>query len=140
MWGKEELEIPKRMFIAKELAGLLGALAHPHRIRVIEELRDRELDVNSLQKILGISHSSVSQNLSILRAHRLVQERRDGRRVIYSLRQAALAPWLLGALDFLEADAAYSEEVRGAVSTVREMWSGNPEESPEEGAAEATAR
>jgi DNA-binding transcriptional ArsR family regulator len=108
--------------VAKELANLLGALAHPHRIHIIEELRQRELDVNSLQQILGISHSGVSQNLAILRAHRMVQERRDGRRVIYSLTQPLLADWLLGGLQFLEGELSMVEQVRGAVETVRSQW------------------
>lgn len=32
----------------KELPELPGVLAHPNRIRIIEELRDGERDVNSL--------------------------------------------------------------------------------------------
>jgi DNA-binding transcriptional ArsR family regulator len=108
--------------IAKELANLLGALSHPHRVRIIEELRATEMDVNSLQRILGISHSSVSQNLAILRGHRLVQERREGRRAIYSLTQSGLADWLLGGLAFLENGIAYGDKVRVAVESVRAMW------------------
>lgn len=118
--------IPQRALIAKELAGLLGALAHPHRVRIVEELRTIEMDVNSLQQILGISHSSVSQNLAVLRAHRLVQERREGRRVIYSLTHASLAEWLLNGLAFLETGIAYGDKVRGAVETVRAIWSAPP--------------
>ena len=112
--------IPARALVSKELANLLNALSHPHRIRIIEELRGRELDVNSLQSILGISHSAVSQNLAILRSHRLVHERREGRRVIYSLSDNALAEWLTAGLRFLEADLG---DVRSAVATVRTMWS-----------------
>ncbi|MDX2154250.1 MAG: metalloregulator ArsR/SmtB family transcription factor [Bryobacteraceae bacterium] len=115
--------IPTRVFVTKELAKLLGVLAHPHRIRIIEELRNREMDVNSLQQILAISHSSVSQNLSVLRSHRLVQERRAGRHVIYSLCQPKLAGWLLEGLQFLEGELALQGEMREAVETARQMWS-----------------
>jgi DNA-binding transcriptional ArsR family regulator len=114
--------MPGRLVVAKELANLLGALSHPHRIRIIEELNGRELDVNSLQQILGISHSSVSQNLSVLRAHRLVQERREGRHVIYRLAQPALASWLTRALDFIEGEIAKTDEMRGALASVRTLW------------------
>ncbi|MSQ97144.1 MAG: ArsR family transcriptional regulator [Gemmataceae bacterium] len=79
--------MPHRNLVAKELAGFLGVLSHPHRIHIIEELRDGERDVNSLQAALGISHSGVSQHLMLLRAHRLVNERRQGRRVFYHLLQ-----------------------------------------------------
>jgi DNA-binding transcriptional ArsR family regulator len=117
--------------VARELANFLGALSHPHRIHIIEELRARELDVNSLQQILGISHSGVSQNLAVLRAHRLVLERREGRRVIYSLTQPLLADWLLGGLQFLEGEVALIEQMRGAVETARSAWQGEKTEEPQ---------
>jgi predicted transcriptional regulator len=77
----------------------LEAFSHAHRIRISAELRGRELDVNALQPILGISHAGVSQNLSVPRARRLVQERRAGRRVIDSLARQELAEWIPSAPD-----------------------------------------
>lgn len=118
----EEVDIPGRAVVLKELANLLGALSHPHRIRIVEELSGGEMDVNSLQQLLGISHSSVSQNLSVLRSHRLVQERREGRRVIYKLREPKLASWLVEGLDFIEGEHSVGEEIRSAVESVRLMW------------------
>src|SRR5690349_16992863 len=79
--------VPHRVLVTRELAELLAALGHPHRIRIIEELRDGECDVKTLQDSLGISHSGVSQHLMVLRAHRVVCERRQGRHVFYRLRQ-----------------------------------------------------
>ena len=117
--------MPARVHIAKELANLLHALSHPHRVRIVEELRDRELDVNSIQQILGISHSSVSQNLSVLRSQRLVRERREGRRVIYSLAAPALAAWLVDGLQFLESHVTETEKLRTEVEIVRDIW-GSP--------------
>jgi DNA-binding transcriptional ArsR family regulator len=108
--------------VAKELAKLLGALAHPHRIRIVEELRAGELDVNSLQRALGISHSSVSQNLAVLRAQRVVKERKEGRHVFYSLAHPGLAAWLMESLQFLERGLDRSDEVRGALASVRGIW------------------
>ena len=101
---------------------MLGALAHPHRLRIVMELREHELDVNSIQQVLAISHSAVSQNLAILRAHRLVHERRDGRRVIYSLTNPALAAWLLQGLAYLEGGISHTEQVRDAVESVNKLW------------------
>src|SRR5260370_39295740 len=84
--------MPEPFLVTKELADLLGVLAHPHRIRIIEELREAERDVNTLQAALGISHSGVSQHLSVLRAHRLVAERRGGGHGFYHLREAKAGP------------------------------------------------
>lgn len=101
---------------------MLGALSHPHRIRIVEELRSAELDVNSIQQILGISHSAVSQNLAVLRAHRLVRERREGRRVFYSLTHPALAVWLVDGISFLSSGVEESEQMREAAQAVKAMW------------------
>lgn len=116
--------MPHRALVTKELAALFGVLSHPHRIRIVEELRDGEHDVNSLQLALGISHSGVSQHLMILRAHRLVSERRDGRRVFYQLRQPEIAAWLLEATQFLEGGAAEANELRKAIDKTRRQWAG----------------
>jgi DNA-binding transcriptional ArsR family regulator len=114
--------MPHRKVALREFAELLGAFAHPHRTRIIIELRAGERDVNSLQETLGISHSGVSQNLSVLRSHRIVRERREGRHVFYSLTNPALADWLIRGLDFLEAEYTHSEEVKGALDAVRSDW------------------
>lgn len=116
--------MPHRALVAKELADFLGVLSHPHRIRIIEELRDGEHDVNSLQAALGISHSGVSQHLMVLRAQRLVSERRQGRRVFYQLRQPEMARWLMEATRFLEQGTAAADELRKAIGKTRKQWPG----------------
>jgi len=115
--------MPHRALVAKELADFLGVLSHPHRIRIIEELRDGEHDVNTLQQALRISHSGVSQHLMLLRANRLVAERRDGRRVFYHLRQPEIASWLLQATQYLEQGTAQANELRKAIGKTRKEWS-----------------
>src|ERR1051325_9162672 len=113
--------MPHRVLVTRELAELLAVLVHPHRIRIIEELREGEYDVKSLQDSLGISHSGVSQHLMVLRAHRIVCERRQGRHVFYRLRQPGMASWLLDATEFLgqESDVL---ELRDAIRKARRAW------------------
>lgn len=117
--------MPHRALVAKELADLFGVLSHPHRIRIVEELRSGEHDVNSLQHALGISHSGVSQHLMLLRANRLVSERRAGRRVYYQLRQPDIAKWLLDATQFLERETVEAQELKKAISKTRREWAGS---------------
>lgn len=114
--------MPHRDLVTKELADFLGTLSHPHRIRIIEELRNGESDVNSLRESLGISHSGVSQHLMVLRAYRLVSERREGRRVFYQLRQPEIAIWLLDATRFLERGTVEADELRKAIIKTRKEW------------------
>lgn len=115
-----------RAFLTKEMADLLGVLAHPHRVRIVQELRSVELDVNGLQSILEVSHSRVSQHLSVMRAHRIVAERRDGRHVFYRLVDPKLAQWLADGLEFLQSEATHQTEVQAALKKSRSIWSETP--------------
>lgn len=107
----------------EELAKILKVLAHPYRIRIVEELRQEALDVNALEEALGISHARVSQHLAVMRSHQLVRERREGRRVFYSLLQPELAAWLLRGLQFLEHEAEDVEQIRQSLQEAKALWS-----------------
>jgi len=113
--------VPHQLLVTRELAALLTVLGHPQRIRIIEELRAGECDVKSLQDRLGIRHSGVSQHLMMLRAHRIVSERRQGRHVFYRLRQPGMASWLLDATEFLEQESE-TLELREAIRKTRLAW------------------
>ena len=115
--------MPYRLLAARELAEFLRALAHPRRIQMIEELRNGERDVASLAEVTGLARSSVSQHLMVLRAHRVVSERREGRRVFYRLRADKLASWLLQGMDFLPPVDQQADEVRKAIKKAKSKWS-----------------
>lgn len=118
-----------RILIAEKMAEFLGAISHPYRIRIIEELYacKGEQDVNSLQNILGTSHSAVSQHLSVLRSHKAVKQRKEGNRVFYRLAQSELANWLLHGLAYIEGGLQSEEIIRSAVDEVRTIWNYIPE-------------
>ncbi len=73
---------PLRQFKAE----FFKALAHPARIKILELLRDGELSVNELQARLEIEPSGVSQQLAILRGRHIVESRKNGTSVYYSVR------------------------------------------------------
>lgn len=113
--------MPNRSAVAKELAEVFKVIAHPDRIRLIEELGSGEFDVNTLAEALELPGPRVSQHLSLLRAHRLVEERRDGRRHIYHLSQPEIAGWIVDGLAFLEGRiGAVSPD---ALEEARRSWS-----------------
>jgi DNA-binding transcriptional ArsR family regulator len=68
-------------------AELFKALAHPDRVRILQLLRREHRTVTELQRELGLDQSSVSQQLSVLRARRIVDGHREGRVVLYSVRE-----------------------------------------------------
>ncbi|MGG2092438.1 metalloregulator ArsR/SmtB family transcription factor [Bacillus sp. S13(2024)] len=67
-------------------ADFFKALSHPLRIRILELLSEGEKSVNEIQSILNKEGSAVSQQLSVLRAKNIVVGTKDGKRVLYSLR------------------------------------------------------
>ncbi len=80
-------------------ADLLRALSHPVRLRMIELLGGGELCVKSLEEILGISQSSVSQHLTRLRYSGLIESERKGHLVCYRLVKGGAARILEAAMD-----------------------------------------
>lgn len=67
-------------------AGIFQALAHPTRIAIVELLRDEEeVAVSAVYERLGLEQSNVSQHLAVLRSKHLVQTRKEGNQVFYSL-------------------------------------------------------
>ena len=67
-------------------ADFFKALAHPLRIQILELLCAGEKNVNEIQSILGSEGSAVSQQLMVLRSKNIVVGKKDGNKVLYSLR------------------------------------------------------
>ena len=67
-------------------AEFFKALAHPMRIRIVDELRGGEIGVNDLSSRLEVEQSTLSQQLAILRARHIVNARKEGLSVLYSIR------------------------------------------------------
>jgi DNA-binding transcriptional ArsR family regulator len=65
--------------------GVLKAMGHPVRLRILAMLRDGELCVCQMTALLDLATSTVSAHLADLRRAGLVNERKDGRWVFYRL-------------------------------------------------------
>lgn len=114
--------MPARSIVANKIAEILGVMAHPHRIRLIEELAIASKDVQSLEKVMQIPQSTVSQHLSQLKGIGLVQGTRVGKRVVYSLTRTWVAAWLLEAIRLIDEDSQESKELKQAVAKVKKIW------------------
>ena len=113
--------MPDRKVVAKELADIFKITANPDRIRIIEELRSGEKDVNTLVELLELPGPRVSQHLALMRAHRIVEERREGRHHYYHLLQPEIANWIIEGLAFVE--GRLSAVSKTAISKARRQWS-----------------
>lgn len=67
-------------------AEFFRALAHPVRIRILEELGRGPLSVHDLQRTLRLDQPTVSQQLAVLRAKNLVITAKSGTSVYYRAR------------------------------------------------------
>lgn len=66
-------------------ARMLKALAHESRLMIVNRLSRGECSVRELREIVGGDLSTVSKHLALLRAHGIVEDRRDGTTVFYRL-------------------------------------------------------
>jgi len=93
-------------------ADFFKTLGHPARIRVLELLREGERSVGELIPEVGLEPSHLSQQLGVLRRANLVQTRKEGATVLYSVSdprifellavaKAILTTSLLGTRDLL---------------------------------------
>ncbi len=67
-------------------AEFFRTLGHPIRVRVLELLRGGEMTVGELQAELEIDSSGASQHLSAMRRQGLLEARKEGTNVYYSVR------------------------------------------------------
>jgi len=70
---------------ARKASDFLKAISHETRLLILCLLIDGEKTVNELEQILQIRQAAVSQQLARLRADDLVEARRNGKSVHYSL-------------------------------------------------------
>lgn len=70
---------------ATRAAELFGALSDPTRVRIVGLLAHMELCVGDLCLVLGMSQPAVSHHLRLLRTLRIVEARKEGKHVFYSL-------------------------------------------------------
>jgi ArsR family transcriptional regulator len=70
---------------ADEAAALMRALGNADRLLLMCELSQGELCVSDLAERTGIEQPTLSQQLAVLRTQGLVETRRDGKRIHYSV-------------------------------------------------------
>ena len=66
-------------------AEVCKTLANPKRLEIINALREGERTVSDLVEILGVPKANVSQHLAVMRNTGVLNNRRDGVNIYYSL-------------------------------------------------------
>lgn len=68
---------------------LLKTLGNPDRLLILCQINRGEICVSDLEEATGIGQPTLSQQLTVLRAQGLVQTRREGKRIFYSMASPA---------------------------------------------------
>lgn len=76
----------QRRAVYQMKAEFFRILGHPVRVRILELLRDGERTVGDLQNELQMDSSGTSQHLGVLRKHGILDSRREGTSVYYTVR------------------------------------------------------
>lgn len=71
------------------------------RLKILGLLASREMTVGDITKEIGLSQPTVSRHLSILREADIVNNRRDGQQVFYSLNKTSVSKCCIGFCDCL---------------------------------------
>jgi len=82
----EEYKSGLQSIDVEKVTELFKALTEPRRILILKELRKGEHCICDLVKILGLSQPAVSHHISLLSRAGLIKTRKEGRKVICSLR------------------------------------------------------
>ncbi len=81
----QKLDVQAMRLAATKAGGLLKALANPDRLLLLCQLSGGEHCVSELEDLLGIQQPTLSQQLGVLREERLVNTRREGKQIFYSI-------------------------------------------------------
>jgi DNA-binding transcriptional ArsR family regulator len=71
--------------LAAHVAELFRAFSDTSRVRILSAILDQEVNISALAEMVGVTESAVSHHMRGLRQMRIVQARREGKEVFYSV-------------------------------------------------------
>ncbi|CFR20689.1 ArsR/SmtB family transcription factor [Yersinia frederiksenii] len=85
MEGNKTISMDLMRQAASQACDALRVLANEDRLLLLCQLSQGEKAVGELEAVLGIRQPTLSQQLGVLRSDGLVNTRRDGKRIFYSI-------------------------------------------------------
>lgn len=111
--------VPKRRLLA-QFAAVARALGHEHRLELLEVLAQAERSVETLAARSGQSFANTSQHLQQLRRAGLVETRREGKHVVYRLKDDAVLALMTALRQVAERNLAEVQQIVAAYFTARD--------------------
>jgi ArsR family transcriptional regulator, virulence genes transcriptional regulator len=81
----EDMDVERIQAKAETVSDLMKVLSSKNRLMILCQLVDGEAKVGELASRLGLRDQAMSQQLALLRKDGLVQTRREGQMIFYSL-------------------------------------------------------
>lgn len=75
---------------AERKTRILKGIAHPVRITIVEMLADKELCACEIAEQFSLDRTTVSKHLALMRELDILEDRRDGQNIYYSLKMGCL--------------------------------------------------
>ncbi|OGI11042.1 MAG: transcriptional regulator [Candidatus Margulisbacteria bacterium GWF2_35_9] len=69
----------------EKIAEILKVLGHPVRLQIVEGIILNECNVSKIQKKMNLAQATVSQHMSLLKRVGVVENKRNGNEVCYSV-------------------------------------------------------
>jgi ArsR family transcriptional regulator len=101
----------QRRAVYQVKAEFFRILGHPVRVRILELLRDGERTVGDLQRELNMDSSGTSQHLGVLRKLGVLDTRRQGTSVYYTVRDPRIFQLLEVSRQIITSTLAESQAV-----------------------------
>lgn len=95
----------------RETVNIFKALSDPNRIRIVKMLEAKQLCVCEIREVLGLSTSTVSKHLSILRDAHLIVDWKDGKWVNLKLNEGSENKLVRSQLAMIRSSLADDEQV-----------------------------
>jgi len=98
----------------EKVADCLKLMAHPIRIRIVEILSQGRFAVGEIAELCGVAPNQTCEHLRLLKNHGLLNSKRDGRIVYYSI----ASPQLTGLLACIKSNCPDDNTGRGGQLTI----------------------
>ena len=107
-------------------AEFFKVLAHPARLAILDQLRTGAKSVNELQMAIGADQSTVSQQLARLRSGNIVDTRKEGTAVYYSIRDQMIFQLLDVAREIFNNQLIGTQEILQQLNEEAELVNSKP--------------
>ena len=102
---------PETEKLCQRKADVIQAVAHPLRVAIVETLTNGELCVCDIASAVGAQRSNVSRHLALMLKAGIVGVRKDGLKMIYSLRTPCILRFLACVTDVVREQCIESRSV-----------------------------